>query len=211
MNRFLVIIFLFLSALGWSQGPQIELDLRSRDESTGKPLPSVTITVYQDNQKIKTVNTNSKGRADKFYVPVGYYYKIEFSKAGYVSKTATLDARYDTPEDLYPVTYRDMEFTLFPEMEGVDFSFMENEPMVEFEFTPDGSTIGWDVDALSEMQKKIETLKKEIKEKEKELEENAERFAQLVDEADKMYNSGDYQQALDTYKTAQSYVADDAM
>lgn len=210
MNRFLVIIFLFLSALGWSQGPQIELDLRSRDESTGKPLPSVTITVYQDNQKIKTVNTNSKGRADKFYVPVGYYYKIEFSKAGYVSKTATLDARYDTPEDLYPVTYRDMEFTLFPEMEGVDFSFMENEPMVEFEFTPDGSTIGWDVDALSEMQKKIETLKKEIKEKEKELEENAERFAQLVDEADKMYNSGDYQQALDTYKTAQSYVADDA-
>ncbi|MGV6861705.1 MAG: tetratricopeptide repeat protein [Putridiphycobacter sp.] len=202
MKRLLLIFIIFLSSFAFGQDPEIVLVIKALDETTNKNLPGVNIEIYKDGKKIRTEVTNSKGKVPLIYLPVGSVYQIKFKKDGYVTKMAELDGRYDTPEDLEFETSRDMKFYLFPSVEGVDFSFLEREPMVKFEFSPDGYEFVWDLSYSKQMQKKIDNLKKEIEERQEELEKEKEEKAKMEADFQAYVKAGDAANSKGKFETA---------
>ena len=159
MKNILVIVLLFIGNVLFSQGSQIVLDLKTSNDDTGKSLGGVTVEIFQDGKKEKTETSSSKGKVAIVLVPVGHMYLIKYKKQGYVTKIVQLDGHYDTEEDLDDEIYRDIEGSLFEYVDGVDFSFLENEPIVKFEFTADGYQFTYDPEHLKQMKKKITKLK----------------------------------------------------
>ncbi len=215
MKKLLFIILLLIAGNLHAQDPVVVFYIKAKDETTRKNLQGVTIEIYQDGKKIKTSTTNSKGKVSDVEVPVGHVYQIKFKKAGYVTKMAEVDARYDTPEDLEYVTGQTMEVSLFESVEGVDFSFLETTPMITFEFTPDGYQFEYDVSYTKQMLKKIEELKKQIEEKKEQLEkEEAERakteadFNAYVKAGDNAVSKKNYQTAVEQYDLALALKSD---
>jgi len=210
-----IFLLLFTSNIVLAQDPEILVQYFTNNENTGKKLPDVTIEIYKDGSKIETKITDSKGQTANSFLPVGHYYKFVFKKAGFVTKVAELDGRFDTPEDLNFETPVRMKFFLFESAEGVDFSFLEKEAMVKFEFTPIG-TIDYDGDYTKSMQKKIVKLKKQIEDKKKELAaEEAKKaadqakFDAYMDAGQKAENKSKLSSAVDQYKLALTIFKDD--
>ncbi len=217
MKKLVFLIVLFFVGNLFAQNPEIVLVIKALDEETNKNLPGVNVIITQDGKPYKTLTTNSKGKVPLVYVPVGHMYTIKFKKDGYVTKMAQLDGRYDTPEDLDFETSRDMKFYLFKSVEGVDFSFLENEPMVKFEFSPDGYEFVWDIAYSNQMQKKIKDLKKQMEdkaaeneEKEKEKAKQEADFQAYVKAGDAAVAQKDYQKAIGQYDLALA-IKDDAV
>jgi len=209
MKNILVIVLLFIGNILYAQGPQIILNIKTENDATGKSLGGVTIEILQDGKKISTETSSSKGKLALIALPVGHLYSVKFKKQGFVTKMAQIDGRYDTPEDLEEESYQELLGALFESAEGIDFSFLENEPIIKFEFTPDGYQFSYDKAHLKQMQKKIADLKKRIeKEKEnveaKEIERKKREadFQTYVDAGDKAVGKSDYQIAIDQFNLA---------
>ena len=209
MKNILFIVLLFIGNTLLAQGPQIVLDLKTENDDTHKNLGGVTIEIYQDGKKIVTETSSSKGKVDIIIVPIGHMYLIKFKKQGFVTKMAQVDGRYDTPEDLDDEIYRDMAGALFESADGVDFSFLENEPIIKFELSADGYEFSYDQSHLKQMQKKIADLKKKIaKEKANLDKKEAEQKVRLADyqtyveAGDKAVGGSNYQIAIDQYNLA---------
>ncbi len=202
-------MLLLIGNVLFAQGPQIVLDIKLTNENTSKKLAGVSVEIYQDGAKISTSITSSKGVVNEIIVPVDHVYKIKFKKDGFVTKMILIDGRFDTPEDLDDETYYNIPGSLFESVEGVDFSFLENEPMLKMEFTADGYEFVWDESHYKVMKKKITDLKKKIAkekaEQEKKEEENIKReadFQTYVDAGDKAISNSDYQTAVNQFNLA---------
>jgi len=209
MKNILVIVLLLIGNILYAQDPQIILNIKTENDATGKSLGGVTIEISQDGKKFSTETSSSKGKLALIALPVGHLYLVKFKKQGFVTKMAQIDGRYDTPEDLEEESYQELLGALFESAEGIDFSFLENEPIIKFEFTPDGYQFSYDKAHLKQMQKKIADLKKRIeKEKEnveaKEIERKKREadFQTYVDAGDKAVGKSDYQTAINQFNLA---------
>lgn len=209
MKNILIIVLLFFGNCLFSQEAQIVLDIKTENDATGRKLGGVTIEILQDGKNIFTKITSSKGKLALVTVPVGYLYWVKFKKDGYVTKIAQVDGRYDTPEDLEEESYQELNGSLFESTEGVDFSFMEKEPIIKFEFTPDGYQFTYDQPHFKNMQKNIADLKKKIeKDKQENEKKEIERkkreadYQTYVDAGDKAMDNSKYQMAIDQYSLA---------
>lgn len=215
MKKFLFILLLFVGNVLLAQDPEIGVKIITKNEETGRSLSGATIEIYQDGKKIKTIVTDSKGKIPIVYQPIGHVYVVKFKKAGFVTKVAQIDARFDTPEDLPPYTEVELQGSLFEEVDGVDFAFMENDPIISWEFSPEGY-MTYDGPSLKQKLEKIEDLKEQIAEqKEKLAEEEAEMkkreadFQAYVDAGDKAMPKKSYQTAIEQYELALK-IKDDA-
>lgn len=200
--RFLLLAILMLMGVSsFSQDPMIQLTVTIRDEDSGKKLGGATVEVYQDGKLYTTKTSASNGKVPPIDLPVGHYYTFKVKKDGYVTKVATIDGQYANPEDLPAFIPFPVQTSIFQKVDGIDFNFLENEPMIKFHLDRAGYQ-DWDQDHLKEMQRKIEDLKKEMeKKKEEEAEKRAE-FDQYVAQGDKAVGKQEYDNAIQNYEAA---------
>ena len=114
-----------------------------------------------------------------------------------------IDSHNDFPEDLPPFYEQPFETSLFEQVEGVNFGFLEKEPMIEFAFDSQG-LLTWDKAKLKIMQKKIEDLKRELEEKKKQEELEKEKQAQLEKDFSEYVKAGDAAMGKSDYEVAVS-------
>lgn len=217
MKKFLFILLLILGKFAFAQDPEILLYVNTGNDDTNKKMGGVTVEIFQDGKKIKTVVSPSNGKVPPIYLPIGHVYLIKFKKSGFVTKMAELDGRYDTPEDLDPEVVSQMPVFLFESADGIDFSFLEREPMAKFAMSADGYSFEMDRPYTEAMQKKIKELKKKIEEKKEENAEEEEKMKQLeadfqayVDAGDKAMSKKEYKTAIEQYELALGIKKDDA-
>ena len=196
-----LLILLFVGIQGFSQDPVIQIDVAANDDETGKRLDGATAEIFQDGKPFKTVTSSSSGKFPIVDGPLGHTYTIYIKKSGYVTKVAQVDAHYDYPEDLPPVTYVQMQTSLFKTMEGIDFSFLETTPMIKFSFTADGYQ-DYDKKYTQDMLVKIENLKKQMEAQRQEDLKKQQEKEKLTADFNAYIKAGDAAMTQQNYTTA---------
>lgn len=218
MRIFILGVFFMFGFVAFGQGTIIQLKAKVRDDDNGKSLGGATIEVYKGGSLVASENSSSNGKVPSIDLPVciGCTYKIVIKKAGYVTKTAIVDGHSDYPEELPPgVVTQPFDVSIFETVEGIDFSFLEREPMVEFAIDSYG-IVDFDQDKIKIMLKKIEGLKKKMEEKKEELEkaekEKAKQeadFQAYVEAGDAAVKNKDYEKGIGQYELALGIKPDD--
>lgn len=216
----IISLFLFIVVASglFAQSASIELKASIRDDNTGKSLGGATIEVYKGGVLFAKESSSSNGKVNSIDLPVciGCTYTVKIKKGGYVTKTAIVDGHSDYPEEMPPGTIvQKFDVSIFESVEGIDFSFLDKEPMIEFRIDSYGM-VNFDQKKVNQMLKKIENLKKQMEEKkeqlEKEAEEKAKReadFNAYVKAGDDAVGKEDYEKGIGQYELALGIKADD--
>ena len=191
-------ILLFFGVLSFAQTSVVQISGTIKDEDSGKPLDGATIEVFQDGKPFETKTCASSGKIPLIDLPVNHSYTIYIKKSGYVTKMVTIDAHHAYPEDLYPIIGQQLESSLFKVVEGIDFSFLETTPMIEFKMDETG-LIGYDKAALQAMKVKIEKLKTQMEI------QKQENLKKEQEDAAKTANYNEYIKAGDAAMTSTKY------
>ena len=200
MNRFLLIVIVSCLVLSQALSQDIVFDGKISELESGKSLGGVTVTAIAGGSQVSSTTTSSNGKYT-LNVPVGKLYKIEYSKSGYVTKVMKIHTEGISDEDL-PIGGRVMpavDIDLFTTKESVDFSFMKEEPVVEWNWDSKKLRMDWDKKVYKNMKDKIDDLLKKAEEKEQ---ENEAKFNELIAEADKLFDAEDYEASLAKYEAA---------
>jgi tetratricopeptide (TPR) repeat protein len=218
MRIVILILGVLLSFGAFGQGMVIELKPEVRDDDNGKSLGGAVIEIYKGGTLFAKETSSNNGKVKPIELPVciGCKYTIKIKKSGYVTKTAIVDAHSDYPEEMPPGTYvQKFEVSIFEQVEGIDFSFLDREPMVEFSVDPYGM-VTYDQDKIKIMKKKIADLKKKMEEQKEKLErEKAEKekmeadFSAYVAAGDAAMKEPDYEKAIGQYELALGIKPDD--
>jgi epidermal growth factor receptor substrate 15 len=201
MRIFSLLIALFVGVQLYAQDPMIQIDVTANDDETGKRLDGAVAEIYQDGKPFKTVTSSSGGKFPIVDVPLNHIYTVYIKKTGYVTKVAEIDGNYDYPEDLPPVTYVQMQTSLFKTMEGIDFSFLETQPMIKFAYTADGYQ-DYDKKYTQDMLVKIENLKKQMEIQRQENIKKEQEKAKLTADFNAYVKAGDAAMTQSNYTTA---------
>ena len=218
MRIVILAVVMLVGGIAFGQGTVIELRPNVRDDDNGKSLGGATIEVYKNGALIASENSSSNGKVPPIELPVciGCTYTIKIKKAGYVTKTAIMDGHSDYPEEMPPGTVvQKFDVSIFESVEGIDFSFLDREPMVEFAIDSYG-IIGFDQQKIKVMQKKIADLRKKMEEKKEQLEKEAREkekreadFNAYVQAGDAAMKRKEYEKAIGQYELALGIKPDD--
>lgn len=211
MRVFILGILLALCGLSFGQKAVIELKGSISDDDNGKGLSGAVMEVYKNGVLIDSKISASNGKVDKMILPIcmDCRYTVHFKKDGYVTKTAIVDGRFDYPDELGPgVRPIQFDVSIFQSIEGIDFTFLLNEAMVEYELNNFGE-MEYDQQKIKVMIKKIEDLKKKIEQKKEELEKEAAEkskkeadFNAYVAAGDAAMKQQDFDKAIGQYELA---------
>ena len=161
MRVFGLFIALLVSGFAIAQDNIISLNVIVNDEDAGKRLAGATMEILQDGRPFSNVTSASNGKFPLVDLPINHTYTIYIKKEGYVTKVAETNALTSYPEDLPNVLYQEMEISIFKKVEGVDFAFLETQPMAKFEITQNGY-VEHDPAYTKEMLTKINKLKEQM-------------------------------------------------
>lgn len=196
---FSILCFTLLS-LTLVYGQDVVYEGKLSDHDNGSSLSGVQVKAFANGSETYSTST---GRRGEYVVklPVGKVYTIKYSKGGYVTKTMRIDVTGVNEEDL-PIGGKIMppvDIDLFTQKENVDFSFLEEEPVVTWEYDSRNLIMDWDRKVYNKMKKRIDDLLAEAENKEK---ENDAKYNALIKEADGFYDNEEYKLALAKYEEA---------
>lgn len=186
-------------------------------ENEAMRLEEVTVTIYEDNEKLFDTITSKKGKFE-ITLKMSADYIIEFSKPGYVSKSISVST---VPPDKCTVRKWSDDIgpavSLFKYVSGVNYAVYKR-PFAYFEFTENCSfqkdeTYAKTVSAIqnkirddvTKVQKEVtkssdqENKMKEEQEKQKGADKN---YKELIAFADEEFNDKNYENALQIYSEA---------
>lgn len=163
MRIILTFFLLILSALSFGQTVQFDYGGQITNYETGKKETGVKVTVTSNGATLATSVTASNGKyIIKFDTPAQSKYDIVFSKAGFVSKRVSFDLKdlnTDGMKDSQKLSpLEDLSIEIFSVKPGIDFSFLENEPVAMFTADSKSTNVKLDVSASQRMKQKIEGL-----------------------------------------------------
>jgi tetratricopeptide (TPR) repeat protein len=181
-------------------GQEVVYEGRLSDRDDESNLSGVEVKAFANGTE--TFSTTTGRRGDYVVkLPVGKVYTVKYMKDGYVTKTMRIDVTSVNEEDL-PIGGKIMppvDIDLFTTKENVDFSFLEEEPVVTWEYDSRNLIMDWDRKVYNKMKERIEDLLAEAENKDK---ENDAKYNALIKEADSFYDDEDYEQALAKYESA---------
>lgn len=200
MKALISILCFTLLSLSLVYGQEVVYEGKLSDHDGGGNLSGVQVKAFANGSETYSTTT---GRRGEYVVklPVGKVYTIKYMKNGYVTKTMRIDVTGVNEEDL-PIGGKIMppvDIDLFTTKENVDFSFLEEEPVVTWEYDNRNLIMDWDRKVYNKMKKRIDDLLAEAENKEK---ENDAKYNALIKEADAFYDSEEYKQALAKYEEA---------
>lgn len=198
MKNLLFVCFFLLS--GSLMAQLVDFDLRTADYATGKKLSGVTIEVYEGTNLVKTEVTPSSGNA-KFNLPAGKVYVLLFSKAGKVTRQMKVNTKGIDDEAIQggKNAFALIEVNLFDEVSGIDYSYIEKNPITEFYFDGVSPKLAYDEVLANKMRKKVEEI---LKQSEAQASQADAKYQDAIAKADDWYKKKNWQFALDKYKEA---------
>lgn len=157
MKRFLLLFLLISSSFSALCQVQVDIDVMAKDLKLGKKEAGVTVRVYEGSKVITSGVTAASGKV-LLNVPSEKSYKVEFSKAGKVTRYVNLNAGKIDVELLQgassPLMY--FEVSMFDESPNVDFSYIKNNPITEFYFDGKNPKLAYNASSSSKMEKEVE-------------------------------------------------------
>lgn len=205
MKTFFLILLIVFPFIGMSQTADFRCDGSVSNMDLGKKEAGVTISIVQGGQTIASGVSASNGKYSvKGKIDCSKPFDVVFSKSGFVGKKINFNFQginmEDAPAgDLVPGTALDME--LFANRPGLDFSFLDTQPVGKFTWNKQGHAQS-DVNTQQLMADKINKLLKDSEDKAK---NNDVAYNEAIKAADKAYNEKNYQAAMTKYEEALKY------
>jgi tetratricopeptide (TPR) repeat protein len=197
-------IILFLGclffALSAAFAQEIVFDGRVTDYDNQDNLQDVKVFALKNGTSVFSTTTSRNGNY-AVKINAGDFYTIKYEKNGYVSKIMFVDLTGLNAEDI-PIGGKMMppvDIKLFTDREGVDFSFLDEEPVVEWAYDQDEFIMDWDRQTYNRTKKKIQD---KLAEAERLGEEQDAEYNALINEGDKLFRDQDYSSALSKYEEA---------
>jgi len=205
--RYLILVFsLLFVTFSWSQQLPILFKGRVSNSDNGGNEAGVTISVVQNGTAAITTQSSSSGKYSLTgQIDKSQPFDIVFSKGGMVSKKVHFDFVKMNQEDIPPGEFRPVEsldIDIFTERPGLDFSFLDNEPVASFDWNTRELAPRLDGAGASAMKKRISDL---LSSAEKEAQELEQKYVAAITAADAAYLTQDYQTALTKYEEALGY------
>jgi len=200
MKRIALFLLFMIAAVSINWAQEVVYEGRLTDYDSEDDLSGVTVSAVSNGSVVYSTSTGRRGNYT-VKLPIGTTYTIRYEKNGYVTKTMKVDVSGVNEEDL-PIGGRIMppvDIDLFTEREGADFSFLESEPVVEWDYDDKQFVMDWDRQVYNRMKKKIEDKLAEAENKGKEQEA---KYNKLISEADDFFKDEDYESALSKYEEA---------
>ncbi|MDC3252680.1 hypothetical protein OAU25_00335 [Crocinitomicaceae bacterium] len=205
MKYFILFLTLIWSISGSSQ----ELPFLFKGEvfNSDENLPEkvVSVSLEQNNQVVSNVQTLSNGKYTlRGIVDLSMPFQVKFVKSGFVQKFVQFDMtdmnEEDAPSgDIRPIDQ--LNIRIFKERENLDFGFLENEPVVEFEWDPLQMGAMPYLARANKMKSRIEKMLLEDERNKANIEK---KYNQAILTADAAYTKGAYIEALEKYEEALS-------
>ena len=208
MRYIFIFLILFLGLNTWSQNLVFLFKGVVENSDLGKREAGVKIEVTQGGSSIFHTTTASNG---KYSLRGGIDYltpfTIVFSKSGMVSKKVRFDFSRMNEEDIPPGdTYEPvdkLDMSLFKTRDNVDFSFLKNEAVANFDWDTRQMAPRLDAASMNTMKARILKLLSDAESAKNQAKIN---YQKAITEADKLYASKAYEEALSKYEDALSYV-----
>jgi tetratricopeptide (TPR) repeat protein len=171
---------------------------------TGKKEGSVTATLVSGGRTISTAMTATNGKYTlTANMPAQSNFQIVFSKPGFVSKRvaynfSTMNTdRLKEGEKLTPT--EDLSLELFTVKPGVDFSFLEREPVATFGLNADNLQPALDIESMQRIKQKIEGLLANPTPQPDNADAN---YNSAIKSGDNLFGQKKYEEALKQYENA---------
>jgi len=181
---------------------QIEVPflVKTLNYSTRKKESGVSVKVFEGSSVVQSFVTDGSGEV-KIKLPAGKKYKIEVSKGGKVTRTVSVNLN-NVNDELIQGTGSiagAVEMSLFDELPGIDYSYVTSNVATEFYFDGKSNELQYDQVLAEKMIKKVEKIMKdsEANKGKADAEYNAK-----IKEADGLYNTKKYAEALASYEQA---------
>ncbi len=197
IKKFSVILsILFFLALNlFAQEEQGYLEIKGTAKSDRRVIANAKVEIYRNSVKVKTLKTNESGKFS-LKLDLNKYYIIKFDKKGLVSKKVSFIT--DVPKDEIGIwTYR-FSIDLFPMVEGLDISILDN-PIAKFKYNDATGEFDFDEEYTDDMLKKIDVLLSQYED----LKQRA--YEQSIVKADALFDKKEYKKALEMYDLAVNY------
>ncbi|MFP4289647.1 MAG: hypothetical protein ACOC2E_06390, partial [Bacteroidota bacterium] len=166
------------------------------------PINEADVKVYLNNQLIYSDQSNHKGWFS-FTLDLGQEYVAEFTAPGMITKKLAFDTRLEGKNT--KETYFEFDFAvdLFPEVEGIDFSFFD-DPL---------STIGYIDEIKRFFFRESETsprLRKanQIHRKVIDIVRRRDSYDKQIEQADIHFDTGNFDMAKSSYEEASGFLPD---
>lgn len=158
-----------------------------------RAVSNANIEIYAKNTLLKIEKTNITGNFE-FILELNRVYMIRFTREFYVTKMIQFNT--NVRENELGIWFFEFIVDLFPQVEGLDFSFLKNEPVGKISYNSQFGEFEHDAAYTKRMHKKIEALKANY---------NAKRnkaYEQTVKKADQYASKGQSIKAINLYRKA---------
>lgn len=202
MRNILIVILFIFPFLGIAQSIDVVFNGSISNFDIGKKEAGVTIKINQGGTTISSATTASNGKYTvKGKVNITQPFDVVFTKNGFATKIINFNLKginlEDTPAgDFKPVESLDLD--IFGERPGVDFSFLNTQPVGRFTWDAKGF-VKVDEPSRKQMADKIDKL---LKESEQNAKNNELAYSEAIKAADKAYNEKKYTEAMAKYEEA---------
>ncbi len=156
--RFTILGFLLLTS-SLVQGQEIKFSVRVVEQDTNKKLVGVSVSAFLDTNLFQLKTTDSLGVVD-LNLPVEKEYKIVISEPNMVTRFFIVDLTNCSPEQvmMYPEFSSSCEVKLFNEKDGVDYTYIINNPITRFYQGGGRTYLDFDSKMAMKMAKEIEQI-----------------------------------------------------
>lgn len=114
------------------------------DHFSGSPMKGVLVRVLKAGKAEKEFTTRGDGKYE-FQLDRGWRYAVWYSHEGSVTKHVNIDTEEVPPYPDVPFYEMDVQMTLFPWIEGFDFSAFD-QPLGEASYKASVRNMSWDVE-----------------------------------------------------------------
>lgn len=171
-----------------------------KDDATMKKMEGAVIKVLQNASEYDTFTTAGNGKYE-FELPLGYSYKLSFSKGDYISKSVEINTKGIPEEDMAGGFQLNMDMSLFND-DGCFDPAVLNKPIGKAAFDPVRNAVEFDFDYTAGVQREIEAEFARCEELEEKMDEMLEEFAELIAKGDEKMGKEAYADAVDLFQQA---------
>lgn len=152
-------LFLLFLTFSFSAVSQMEMHVScgTYDIKTSKKEPGVTVRIYDGSAVVASGVTDAKGML-LLKVPTEKSYKIEFSKAGKITRFVTVNSKNIDVELLQGAAFPDVriDMSMIEESPNVDYSYIKQNAITDFYFDGKNPTLAYNKAAADKMAKEVE-------------------------------------------------------
>ncbi len=206
MRILFISLFLFFTAIVFGQD-KVNLDITVLNMSTKKKESGVTATVYDGTKVVASSVTTSKGLVT-LSVPAGPMYKVVFTKAGKVQRFFNIDSKGIDMELIQgsEMPFVFCEVSLFDDIQGVDFSYVKNNPFTVFKFDGKSSNLAFNQSMANKMSTTIDQLLSQAEQQEK---NNEVQYQAKMKQGEELASQNKYQEAIERFEQALMFKQND--